>query len=201
MKKSDLPNWFQRVRISIGIIEFYLDTFFLSDVDNEHLFLCSNLFQSFGFQNNFEAKVCSIRLIFIEKQKKKEFFFLFRYSKMFKFDQIVSMKIPMINLCSFRCEKHDEKCLENEYLRRTLNDLKRFLVEFLLPDGNSTFIQSFDIYREEFDKTNENDSNLFLQNLKNFLWSQIEFQMNKITKKQTKTPPSHPSPSPIHSIK
>ena len=60
---SDRPNWYQRVRIAIGIIEFVIDTSHFQDGD-EQLHLCSPLLRSFGYQDDFESRV-SFTAVFI----------------------------------------------------------------------------------------------------------------------------------------
>ena len=53
---SDRPNWFQRVRLAIGIIEFFSDTWHHQDTD-QHLHLCQPLIKSFGYDKDYESKV------------------------------------------------------------------------------------------------------------------------------------------------
>lgn len=53
---SERPNWYQRARIAIGIIEFFSDTWHYQDSD-QHLHLCQPLIKSFGYDKDFESKV------------------------------------------------------------------------------------------------------------------------------------------------
>ena len=58
---SERPNWFQRVRIAVGMIEFFSDIWHHDDTD-QHLYLCQPLIQSFGYDKDYESKVCSFRI-------------------------------------------------------------------------------------------------------------------------------------------
>jgi hypothetical protein len=53
---SERPNWYQRVRLAIGIIEFFSDTWHHQDTD-QHLYLCQPLINSFGYDKDYESKV------------------------------------------------------------------------------------------------------------------------------------------------
>jgi hypothetical protein len=53
---SERPNWFQRTRIAIGIIEYFSDTWLHQDTD-QHIYLCQPLFNAFGFDKDYESKV------------------------------------------------------------------------------------------------------------------------------------------------
>jgi hypothetical protein len=57
---SERPNWYQRVRLSIGIIEYFSDTWHHQDTD-QHLYLCQPLINSFGYDKDYESKVSSIK--------------------------------------------------------------------------------------------------------------------------------------------
>ncbi len=50
------PNWYQRVRLAIGIIEFFSDAWHHQDTD-QHLYLCQPLIKSFGYDKDYESKV------------------------------------------------------------------------------------------------------------------------------------------------
>lgn len=88
----------------------------------------------------------------------------------------------------------------------SLNELCSLISSLVLPDANSTFIQQFNLFNEQCQQIVNDESifynnnidlislqirqNLLLQNLKNLLWTNIEYQLNKITKKSTKKPTS-----------
>ena len=66
---SERPNWYQRVRLAIGIIEFFSDTWHYQDTD-QHLYLCQPLIKSFGYDKDYESKVS-----FIYSHEKNEYIF------------------------------------------------------------------------------------------------------------------------------
>jgi hypothetical protein len=70
---SERPNWYQRVRLSIGIIEFFSDTWHHQDTD-QHLYLCQPLMNSFGYDKDYESKV-----ILTNHFPRKFNFLLFRF--------------------------------------------------------------------------------------------------------------------------
>jgi len=63
---SDRPNWYQRVRIAVGIVEFFSDIWHFEDTD-EHFYLCQPLIKSFGFDKDYESKVTKKKLHFLDK--------------------------------------------------------------------------------------------------------------------------------------
>lgn len=93
-----------------------------------------------------------------------------------------------------------------EFNQDSLNELCSLISSLVKPDANSTFIENFNLFIEQCHQIINDESiwdnnhidllslqirqNLFLQNLKNLLWKNIEYQMNKITKKSTKKPAS-----------
>ena len=49
-------NWYQRARLTIGILEFFIDIHYNEDAE-QRFFLCSPLSRAFGYDKNFEVKV------------------------------------------------------------------------------------------------------------------------------------------------
>jgi len=101
-----------------------------------------------------------------------------------------------------------------EFNKDSLNELCSLLSSLIIPDANSTFLENFNSLIQQcqqivtdgsiFDNQYVDLSSLqirqtlILQNLKNLLWTNIEYQMSKITKKPTKKPAA---PSSVHSVK
>ncbi len=100
-----------------------------------------------------------------------------------------------------------------EFNENSLNELCSLISSLVIPDANSTFLENYNPLNRQCQQIvgdgNILDNNsmdlislqirqtLILQNLKNLLWTNIEYQMSKITKKSTKKP----SPPSDHSIK
>jgi hypothetical protein len=100
-----------------------------------------------------------------------------------------------------------------EFNKDSLNELCSLISSLITPDGNSTFLEDFNPLIRQCQQIVTDGSilddnhvdlislqirqTLILQNLKNLLWTNIEYQMVKITKKSTKKPTS---PS-VHSVK
>jgi hypothetical protein len=95
-----------------------------------------------------------------------------------------------------------------EFNHDSLNELCSLISSLVLPDGNTTFIENFNPFIRQCQQIVSDGSlydndyvdlvslqirqTLFLQNLKNLLWANIEYQMGKITKKSTKKPAAPP---------
>jgi len=95
----------------------------------------------------------------------------------------------------------------------SLNELCSLISSLITPDANSTFLEDFNplirqcqqivtdgniLNNNHFDLISlQIRQTLILQNLKNLLWTNIEYQMSKITKKSTKKP-TLPS---VHAVK
>jgi ketopantoate reductase len=101
-----------------------------------------------------------------------------------------------------------------EFNPDSLNELCALISSLIKPDSNSTFLEKFNPLMQQCQQTAIDGSifahddyvdlvslqirqTLFLQNLKNLLWTNIEYQMGKITKKSTKKA----AQAPVHSIK
>ena len=100
------------------------------------------------------------------------------------------------------CNQTTNQCQIKTFSLSIFNELCLFISNLLLPDGNLTFIDQYQIHFNQcqqiiqdgyfsheitFDTISfEIRQIMFLQNLKNLLWSHIEYQMGKITKKSTK---------------
>jgi hypothetical protein len=99
-----------------------------------------------------------------------------------------------------------------ELNQNSLNELCSLISSLVLPDGNSTFIENFKPLARQCQQIVSDGSifdndyvdlislqirqTLFLQNLKNLLWTNIEYNMAKITKKSTKKPHAPPPVNP-----
>jgi len=106
--------------------------------------------------------------------------------------------------CSGFCNITQNQCEIKQFNKDSLSELCSLVSSLVLPDGNSTFTQEFRILNEQCQQIVTDGSlfhenfvdfvsleirqNLLLQNLKNLLWKNIEYQMAKITKKSTKKP-------------
>ncbi len=100
-----------------------------------------------------------------------------------------------------------------EFNENSLNELCLLISSLVKPDGNVTFLEKFNPLIQQCQQIVTDGSifdneyvdlislqirqTLILQNLKNLLWTNIEYQMSKITKKSTKKPSS----SPVHAVK
>ena len=88
----------------------------------------------------------------------------------------------------------------------SLNEFCTLISSLIIPDSNQTFLDNFNPLMKQCQEIvndgvvlDRNDvgfpslelrQNLLLQNLRNLLWKNIEYQMNKITKKSTRKPAS-----------
>jgi hypothetical protein len=100
-----------------------------------------------------------------------------------------------------------------EFNENSLNELCSLISSLVIPDGNATFLEKFNPLIHQCQQIVTDGSildneyvdlislqirqTLILQNIKNLLWTNIEYQMGKITKKSTKKPAS----SPVHAVK
>ncbi|CAF3817257.1 unnamed protein product [Rotaria magnacalcarata] len=104
--------------------------------------------------------------------------------------------------CNAWCNTSINSCQMKEFNENSLNELCSLISSLVRSDANITFIENFNPLIEQCQQiindeiiidNNQIDlislqirQNLILQNLKNLLWTNIEYQMNKITKKTTK---------------
>ncbi|CAF3687678.1 unnamed protein product [Rotaria sp. Silwood1] len=199
---SERPNWFQRTRLAIGIIEFFSDTWHYQDTD-QHLYLCQPLIKAFGYDKDYEAKMLKLNHLISSRS------ILSRLPNRCKDNRDCLYD----SYCYASCNISTNSCQMKQFNKGSLNDLCALISSLIKPDANSTFIEDFNSLIQQCQQL-INDQNIFsnnhidlislqirqsliLQNLKNLLWTNIEYQMNKITKKSTKKPAS----SPTHSIK
>ncbi|CAF0893153.1 unnamed protein product [Rotaria sordida] len=192
---SERPNWFQRVRLAIGIIEFYSDTWHYQDSD-QHLYLCQPLIKAFGYDKDYEAKMLKLNHLISSKS------ILSRLPNRCK----ETRDCLYDSYCYASCNISTNSCQMKQFNKDSLNELCSLISSLIRPDANSTFIDDLNRIIDECqqlfnDKTIYSNNNidlislqiretLILQNLKNLLWTNIEYQMNKITKKSTKKPTS-----------
>ena len=112
------------------------------------------------------------------------------------------------NDCSYErhsyayCNISTHNCQISEFATHSFDQLCSLLSNLLLPEANSTFIEQFHLHIQQCQQIiAENNSSfdlqltqiqqtLLLQNLRNLIWTNIEYRMNKITKKSTKSPMS-----------
>ena len=114
--------------------------------------------------------------------------------------------------CHASCNMSTNTCQMKEFNQNSLNELCSLISSLVVPDGNTTFIDHLDPYIRQCQQIvadgsiSANDyvdlmslqirQTLLLQNLKNLLWANIEYQMSKITKKSTKKPAAPPPVNP-----
>ena len=104
--------------------------------------------------------------------------------------------------CSGMCNQTTKTCQMKQFNENSLDEFCSLISSLISPGSNQTFIDDFNpllqqcqqiitdatiSYQDLFSL--EIRQNLLLQNLRNLLWNNIEYQMNKITKKPTKKPP------------
>lgn len=115
--------------------------------------------------------------------------------------------------CHGLCNLTTNTCRMKEFNGDSLNELCSLISSLVTPDSNSTFIENFQILIRQCQQIVTDGSildynyvdltaleirqTILLQNIKNLLWSNIEYQMGKITKKSTKKP----APSSVHTVK
>ncbi|CAF1323581.1 unnamed protein product [Adineta ricciae] len=199
---SERPNWYQRVRLAVGITEYFSDTWHYQDSD-QHLHLCQPLAKSFGYDKDYESKMLKTNHIISSKSILSRLPNQCRSNKDCSYD----------SYCHGTCNMSSNLCQMREFNKDSLHELCSLLSSLVQPDANVTFLTEFNllnrqcqqivtdgsIYNSDFmDLTSlQIRQTLLLQNLKNLFWTNIEYQMSKITKKSTKKP----APPPIHSIK
>ncbi|UJR24051.1 hypothetical protein I4U23_027019 [Adineta vaga] len=200
---SERPNWYQRVRLAVGIVEYFSDTWHYQDSD-QHLHLCQPLINSFGFDKDFESKMLKSNHIISSKS------ILSRLPNQCHANKDCSYD----SYCHGTCNMTTNTCQMKEFNKDSLHELCSLLSSLILPDANVTFQINFDLFMRQCQEIVTDGSiynsdfmdltalqirqTLLLQNLKNLFWANIEYQMSKITKKSTKKPAGAP---PIHSIK
>jgi len=108
--------------------------------------------------------------------------------------------------CHGLCNVSTNTCQIKEFNENSLNELCSLISSLITTDANSTFLQNFNPLIEQCQQIVSDGSildknyvdlmslqtreTLVLQNLKNLLWTNIEYQLGKITKKSTKKPSS-----------
>lgn len=106
--------------------------------------------------------------------------------------------------CSTECNQTSKTCQMKEFHENSLDEFCSLISSLIIPESNQTFLDNFNPLLKQcqeiitdgrvLERTNQHtpslDSrrNLLLQNLRNLLWRNIEYQMNKITKKSTRKP-------------
>ena len=108
--------------------------------------------------------------------------------------------------CSAICNQTKKTCQMKTFNENSLNEFCTLISSLIIPDSNQTFLDNFNPLMKQCQEIvndgvvlDRNDvgfpslelrQNLLLQNLRNLLWKNIEYQMNKITKKSTRKPAS-----------
>ena len=132
--KTLLPKWLNRCKISLGILEFYIDISSFNPNDElgyDSLYLCSQIEISFGYTFEIEAKLIDFENLISIKQLENKL-----ENKYCKFDSDCSYNTQ----CSTKCDIKTKKCTSKlnklqiidfcEFLKRYLydvNDLKKSL--------------------------------------------------------------------------
>ncbi|CAF3265025.1 unnamed protein product [Rotaria socialis] len=192
---SERPNWYQRVRLAVGIIEFFSDTWHYQDTD-QHLYLCQPLIKSFGYDKDYESKILKLNHLISSRS------ILYRLPNRCHDNRDCLYD----SYCNAWCNTSINSCQMKEFNENSLNELCSLISSLVRSDANITFIENFNPLIEQCQQIINDESifdnnqidlislqirqNLILQNLKNLLWANIEYQMNKITKKTTKKPSS-----------
>jgi len=200
---SERPNWYQRVRLAVGIIEFFSDTWQHQDTD-QNLYLCQPLIKSFGYDKDYESKILKINHLISSK------LLLSRLPN----HCIANKDCLYDSYCHALCNMSTNTCQMKEFNENSLSELCSLTSSLVIPDANSTFLKSFKPYIQQCQQIVTDGSildnnyvdllslqirqTLILQNIKNLLWANIEYQMSKITKKSTKKPAA---PPPNHAVK
>ncbi|CAF1169991.1 unnamed protein product [Adineta steineri] len=199
---SERPNWYQRVRLAIGILEYFSDTWHHQDTD-QHLYLCQPLIKSFGYDKDYESKMLKLNHIVSSKSIISRLPNQCHTNKDCLYD----------SYCHASCNMSTNTCQMKGFNRDSLGELCSLISSLVVPEANSTFLTNFNVLIRQCQQIVTDESSfdndyidltslqirktLILQNLKNLLWANIEYQMNKITKKSTKKP----APPPLHAKK
>ena len=111
--------------------------------------------------------------------------------------------------CHLTCNQSTATCQVESVRTDSLDQLCSLLSSLIYPDANATFVDQFRPLIEQchqivtdgrvMDRDHRHlvslnvRQTLILEDLKNLLWSNIEYQMSKITKKSTKKPAPPPA--------